>query len=478
MVDEARAGAARMTGEQVRGLDREYVIHSWAVQSRIDPLPVAGGEGAWFWDYEGRRYLDFASQVVNLNLGHQHPAVVRAIQDQAGVMCGLAPSMASAARGRFSRLLAEVAPGEMTMSFLTNGGADATENAIKLARWYTGRQKIVTRNRSYHGATGGAVSATGDPRRWPAEPGVPGVARMLDPYAYRCPAGHEHALAGAGELPDGTVAPAGLPAAPGACPVCAGAPHLEEILQYEDPESVAAVLIESVTGANGVLVPPPGYLASVRDTCSRHGVLLILDEVMSGFGRTGAWFACEHWNVVPDIMTMAKGMSAGYLPLGGLLVSPAIAGWLQDHPFISGLTSGGNPLACAAGAATIEAMRDEALPERAARLGLVLGERLAALAACHPCVGEARGLGFMWGLELVRDRQAREPLVPFNAHGDAAAPMTRVKAAAMSRGLYVMAHGNLLMVTPPLVIRENELEQGVAILDEVLAVVDAQIAGE
>jgi len=447
-------------GLSIRDLDERYVIHSWSTQARVSPLPVAGGEGSWFWDHEGRRYLDFASQVVNANLGHQHPRVVAAIQRQAGTLCGIAPSLASEPRAQLARLLAEVTPGDLTMSFFTNGGAEATENAVKLARWYTGRQKIVARYRSYHGATAGAVSVTGDPRRWAAEPGIPGIVRLLDPYVYRCPAGH----------------PAAADAAPAAhaavCPVCAGGPHLEEVLQYENPRSVAAVLIETVTGANGVIVPPPGYLRSIRDVCDRHGILLILDEVMTGFGRTGRWFACDHWDVVPDIMTMAKGISSGYVPLGAMTVSGEIGDWLRHHYFAGGLTSTGNPLACAAGVATIETLRDDGLVERAARMGEVLGAGLRELAGRHPCVGDVRGLGLLWGLELVRDRGTREPLVPFAAGEEAAAPMIRLKAAAMERGLFLMTHDNLLLVAPPLVVRPDEIARGLEILEEVLGLAD------
>jgi taurine--2-oxoglutarate transaminase len=459
-------------GEEIRALDRAHVVHSWSVQSAIDPLPVAAAEGSWFVDADGRRYLDFASQVVNANLGHQHPRVTAAIAAQAGRLCALGPGFASEGRSRLGSLLADVAPGDLTTSFFTNGGADAVENAVKLARWYTGRSKIVARYRSYHGATAGAASLTGDPRRWPAEPGVPGVVRLLDPYPYRCPAGHAYD---------------GVPPAPGrpcthaeggfaGCPVCSGGPHLEEVLRYEGPESVAAVVLETVTGGNGVLVPPDGYLRSIREVCDRYGILLILDEVMAGFGRTGRWFACEHWGVAPDIMVVAKGITSGYVPLGAMVVSARLRDWLRDHEFASGLTSTGNPIACAAGIATIEAMREEGLVERAAVLGEKLGAGLAALAARHPAIGEVRGLGLLWGVELVRDRATREPFVPFAARGEAAAPMARLKEAAMARGLYLMTHDSLVLVAPPLVIGEDELADGLARLDAVLAVADGAAA--
>ncbi|MBN2205216.1 MAG: aminotransferase class III-fold pyridoxal phosphate-dependent enzyme [Thermoleophilia bacterium] len=313
---------------------------------------------------------------------------------------------------------------------------------------------------------------------------MPGVVRLLDPYPYRCPAGHPYDGVPPAPGRPCTHADGGGRAAPGAhgaahgeggvtgCPVCAGGPHLEEVLRYEDPESVAAVVLETVTGGNGVLVPPDGYLRSIREVCDRYGILLILDEVMAGFGRTGRWFACEHWAVVPDMMVVAKGITSGYVPLGAVVVSEPLRDWLRDHEFATGLTSTGNPIACAAGIATIEAMREEGLVERAAMLGEELGAGLAALAGHHPAVGEVRGLGLLWGIELVRDRATREPIVPFAARGEAAAPMTRLKEAAMARGLYLMTHDSLVLVAPPLVIGEEELAAGLAVLDEVLAVAD------
>ncbi|MGZ4282388.1 MAG: aminotransferase class III-fold pyridoxal phosphate-dependent enzyme, partial [Gaiellaceae bacterium] len=259
-------------GQRIQQEAKDYVLHSWSVQSALNPLPVAGAEGRYFWDYSGKRYLDFASQLVNVSIGHQHPKIVAAIKEQADKLCTIGPPMATEPRSTLARLLTEVTPGDLSMAFFTNGGAEANENAIKLARWATGRHKIVARYRSYHGATAGAITLTGDPRRWPAEPGIPGVVRMFDPYTYRCPAGH-----------------------PDPCPVCTGGPHLEEILQYEGPQTVAAVILETVTGTNGIIVPPDGYLQSIREVCDRHGILLICDEVMAGFGRTGKWFAVDNW---------------------------------------------------------------------------------------------------------------------------------------------------------------------------------------
>jgi taurine---2-oxoglutarate transaminase len=431
---------------------KEFVLYSWSVQDAINPIPVAGAEGRYFWDYDGKRYLDFASQLVNVSIGHQHPKIIAAIKEQADKLCTIGPPMANESRSRLGRLLAEVTPGDLFMSFFTNSGAEANENAIKLARLYTGRHKIIARYRSYHGATHGSISLTGDPRRWPNEPGMPGVVRMLDPYTYRCPAGH-----------------------PDPCPVCTGAPHLEELLEYEGADTVAAVILETVTGTNGVIPPPDGYLQSIRKVCDRHGILLVLDEVMAGFGRTGRWFACEHWDVVPDIITVAKGINSGYVPLGAMIIREPLAAWVRDKYFPGGLTYAGHPLACASGVASIEAFREEGVVENAAEVGAYLGEQLRALAAGHPSIGDVRGLGCFWGVELVKSRDTREMLVPFNATGAAAAPVAQLAKAALERGLYLMTHWNVIMVVPPLTITRDEVDEGIAVLDETLATADEHV---
>ena len=444
----------RADAEKVLADDRDYLIHSWSVQSALKPLAVAGAEGRYFWDYDGKRYLDFASQLVNVSIGHQHPRVIQAIKDQADKLCTIGPPMANDKRSELARLIAEVMPGDLDHTFFTNGGAEANENAIKTARWVTGRHKVIARYRSYHGATGGAITLTGDPRRWFAEPGIPGVARILDPYTYRCPAGH-----------------------PDPCPVCSGGPHLEEILQYEGAHTVAAVIMETVVGTNGLIYPPDGYLQSIRETCDRHGILLIFDEVMAGWGRTGRWFACEHWDVVPDIITTAKGINSGYVPLGAMTVREHVYEAIKDKFFAGGLTYSGHPLACAAAVASIETFKDEGIVENAAAMGDVLADELPKLAERHPSIGDVRGKGLFWGLELVRDRETREPLVPFNASGDDAAPMARLAKAALEAGLYLFVHWNVIMVAPPLTITREELDEGLAILDETLATADEYYAG-
>jgi taurine---2-oxoglutarate transaminase len=440
-------------GRQVVADAKQYVLHSWSVQDAVDPIPVAGGEGRYFWDYDGKRYLDFASQLVNVSIGHQHPKIVAAIKEQAEKLCTIGPPMATEARSALARLLAEVTPGDLQLSFFTNGGAEANENAVKLARWYTGRHKIIARYRSYHGATAGAITLTGDPRRWPAEPGIPGVVRMLDPYTYRCPAGH-----------------------PDPCPVCTGAPHLEEILQYEGAHTVAAVILETIVGTNGIIVPPDGYLQAIREVCDRHGILLIADEVMAGFGRTGKWFGVDNWDVVPDILTVAKGINSGYVPIGAMVVRKPIADWVRDKYFAGGLTYSGHPLACASAVASIEAFKEEGIVENSAEMGKVFAAKLRDLQDRHPSIGDVRGLGCFWGLELVKNRETREPLVPFNATGEAFAPVARVAKAALERGLYLMTHWNVIIVAPPLTITPDEIDEGIGILDEALSIADEYAA--
>ena len=436
-------------GQQIVEDAKRYVLYSWSTQDAINPMAVAGAEGRYFWDYDGKRYLDFASQLVNVSIGYGHPKVVAAIKEQAEQLATIGPPMATASRSRLGKLLAEVTPGDLSMSFFTNGGTEANENAIKLARWYTGRHKIIARYRSYHGATAGGITLTGDPRRWPAEPGIPGVVRMFDPFTYRCPAGH-----------------------PDPCPVCTGAPHLEEILMYEGAHTVAAVILETVTGTNGIIPPPDGYLQSIREVCDRHGILLICDEVMAGFGRTGKWFAVDNWNVVPDILTVAKGINSGYVPLGAMVIREPIAEWVRSKFFAGGLTYSGHPLACASAVASIEAFQEEGIVENAAAMGEVFRVELARLAEKHPSVGEVRGLGCFFGLELVKNRETREPLVPFNGSGDAARPVAMLQKHALQHGLYTMAHWNVLMACPPLTITREELDEGVAILDGALDIAD------
>ncbi|HEY3833044.1 MAG TPA: aspartate aminotransferase family protein [Acidimicrobiia bacterium] len=432
--------------------ERDHVFHSWSAQALVHPVCIAGGEGAWFWDDRGRRYLDFASQLVNLNLGHQHPRMVQAIQEQAGRLCMVAPNFANDMRSEAARLVAERAPGNLDTVFFTNGGAEATENAARLARLHTGRQKVLTTYRSYHGATGGAITYTGEPRRWGSEPGWPGVVHFFGPYLYRSAF---HATTDAEE--------------------CERAlEHLATVVTMENPSSIAAIMLETVVGTNGVLVPPDGYLDGVRELCDRHGIMFIADEVMSGFGRCGEWFAVQRWNVTPDLIAFAKGVNSGYVPLGGVIMSDAIASTFHTRAYPGGLTYSGHPLACAAAVASIETFDHEKLLERSRHLGEdVLGPGLRALAERHPSVGEVRGLGCFWALELVRSRDTHEPLVPFNAAGPDNAPMAEVIAACHDAGVWPVTHYNRLHVTPPLVISDDDARLGIDRLDAALTVADS-----
>jgi len=358
-------------------------------------------------------------------------------------------------RGRAARLIAERAPGDMAKVFFTNGGAEAVENAVRMARGATGRHKVLAAYRSYHGATGTAITLTGDPRRWANEPGNPGVVRYFGPYLYRS---SFHATSEAEE-----------------CERALG--HLEEVLMFEGPQTIAAVLLETVVGTNGVLVPPDGYLAGVRALCDRHGIAMVCDEVMAGFGRCGEWFAVDRWDVAPDLIAFAKGVNSGYVPLGGVLMRPWIADAFAERPFPGGLTYSGHPLACAAAVAAIEAMDDEGVIPHARRLGDdVIGPELRAIAERHPSVGEVRGLGVFWAVELVRDGETRQPLVPYNASGADAAPMAELAAACKAGGVWPFTHFNRLHVVPPCTITEDEVRQGLAVIDDALTVADKYAA--
>ena len=431
--------------------DRAHVFHSWSAQAALTPLVVTGGEGSWFWTEDGSRYLDFSSQLVNVNIGHQHPKLVAAIQEQAARLTTIAPFHANDVRSKAARLIAERAPGDLDMVFFTNGGAEAAENAVRMARLHTGRHKVLTTYRSYHGGTAGAITLTGDPRRWPSEPGIPGTVKFWGPYPYRSAF---HATDEAQE--------------------CVRAlQHLEEVLMVEGPHTVAAIAIETVVGTNGILVPPDGYLAGVREICDRHGIVMICDEVMAGFGRCGEWFAVNRWNVVPDLICFAKGVNSGYVPLGGVVISRRIAATFADRPYPGGLTYSGHVLACAAAAASIEIFEEEGIIDHARMLGTdVIGPELERIKAKHPSVGDVRGLGVFWAIELVKDRTTREPLVPFNATGPANAPMAELVAACKARGLWPFTHFNRMHVVPPCTISVEELRQGLAIIDEVLELAD------
>ena len=436
--------------------DRSHVFHSWSAQGALKPIVVTGGEGSWFWDENGKRYLDFSSQLVNVNIGHQHPKLVAAIQEQAGKLCTIAPFHANDQRSEAARLIAELAPGDLNMVFFTNGGAEATDNAIRMARIHTGRQKVLATYRSYHGATGGSIAVTGDPRRWPSEVGVSGVVHFYGPYAYRSSFYAENAE----QESERALA------------------HLRETIMVEGAQTIACIILETVVGTNGILVPPPGYLQGVRDICDEFGIVYIADEVMAGFGRCGEWFAVDHWDVTPDLITWAKGSNSGYLPIGGVVISQKIADTFKDKQYPGGLTYSGHVLACASVVASINIFKEEGLIEHARMLGTdVIGPELAKLQAKHPSVGEVRGLGVFWALDLVSNRETRKPLVPYNAAGADAAPMNELAAACKERGLWPFTHFNRMHVVPPINTPVDEVLQGIAIIDEVLDLADARYDG-
>ncbi len=441
--------------------DRKHVFHSWSAQGALNPTVVARASGSEFWTQDGTRYLDFSSQLVNVNIGHQHPKLVAAIQEYAGTMCTVAPFHANDARSEAARLITEVAATniadcDLDMVFFTNGGAEATENAVRMARLHTGRHKILNHYRSYHGATNGAITLTGDPRRWASEPGMPGVVKFWGPYAYRSAF---HSTSAAEE--------------------CQRAlQHLDDVLMVEGGHTVAAIIIETVVGTNGILVPPDGYLAGIRERCDRHGIMLICDEVMAGFGRCGEWFAFQKWGVQPDLVCFAKGVNSGYIPIGGVVISRKVSDTFRDKVYPGGLTYSGHPLACASAVASINIFKEESIIEHARMLGEdVLRPGLEKLQANHPSIGEVRGLGVFWALELVKDRATREALVPFNASGADAQPMVELAVACKSKGLWPFIHFNRLQVTPPCTTSVEQVEEGLAILDDALTVADQFYTG-
>ncbi len=434
----------------------DHVFHTWSAQRSVNQVKPVRASGSWFWDETGKQYLDFASQLVFVNLGYQHPALIAAIQEQASVMCTLAPDFASDARSELAEMLAARAPGDLNYVFFTNGGTEANEHAIRMARLHTGRQKIMGAYRSYHGATGGSITVTGDPRRWANEPGIPGVVHFMGPYLYRSAFG---AKTEAEECQ-------------------AALTHLRDVIELEGPATIAAIFMETVVGTNGVLVPPPGYLAGVRALCDEFGILMVCDEVMVGFGRIGEWFAVDAWAVTPDLITFAKGVNSGYVPLGGVIVSEEVRESFADRTYPGGLTYSGHPLACAVGVASIRVFEETHLLEHVRRVGRDVAEpALRELAKRHPSVGEVRGRGLFWAVELVRNRQTREMLVPYNATGTDKEPMNKLVAACRDLGLWPFSHFNRIHVAPPLVMTGEELEDGISRLDKALTVADSYVEG-
>lgn len=445
--------AAIAEGQRAYELDRQHVFHSWSAQAQLKPMTILAAQGSYVWDGEGNRLLDFSSQMVNTNIGHQHPSVVAAIAEQAAKLCTIAPAHVNAARSEAARLIAERTPGDLNRVFFTNAGADAVEHAVRMARLHTGRYKVLSRYRSYHGGTDTAINLTGDPRRWANDYGSSGVVHFFGPFLYRS-AFHSDTEEQETQR---------------------ALEHLEQKIALEGPATIAAVILESVPGTAGIMVPPPGYLAGVREICDRHGIVFIADEVMAGFGRTGKWFAIDNFDVVPDLITFAKGVTSGYVPLGGVAINDSIYATFADRPYPGGLTYSGHPLATACAVATINAMEDEGMVANAARIGeRILGPGLRELAQRHPSVGEVRGLGVFWAVELVANPATREPLAPY---GGSSPAMNAVLGACKSGGLLPFANFNRIHVCPPCNVSDAEAAEGLAILDQALEVADQHVTG-
>ncbi|MFZ0592282.1 MAG: aminotransferase class III-fold pyridoxal phosphate-dependent enzyme [Bryobacteraceae bacterium] len=428
--------------------NRDYTMFSWSVQSTANPIHLTRAQGVWFWDGDGNKWLDFSSQLINLNIGHQHPKVLEAIKKQVDELCFAGPGFATEPRGVLGKKLAEVTG--LAKAFFTLGGAEANENALKMARLYTGRDKVIARYRSYHGATMGAMTASGDPRRWPVEPGTPNIVRAFDPYCYRCPFG---------KTPDSCRRE------------CVS--HIEEIIQMEGPDTIAAILVEGITGSNGLLVPPDDYYPKLRALCDKYSILLIDDEVMSGFGRTGKWLATQHYGIKPDIVTSAKGLTSGYMPLGAVVVKKEIADFFETHMLWAGLTYSGHPVSCAAAVANLRVYEEENIFENVETQGAYLAERLDAMKRRYACVGDVRYKGLFSAIELVKNKETKEPLAPFNGTSP---EMTLLAVHLKSQHLYAFSRFNMLWICPPLIVTKEELSHGLDIIEDGLALLERFMA--
>lgn len=437
-----------MDGREIKEMQTAYNLQSWSKQRGINPTPIEKADGIYMWDYDGKRYSDMSSQLVNLNVGHNCRPIIEAIKEQADKFCYLSPSYACESRAKLAKMVIELMPDNMAKVFFTNGGADANENAVKIARMFTGRNKVFSRYRSYHGSTFGAGNLTGEPRRYPLEPGIPGFVKFFDPYIYREPIKFESEKQAA----DYYVA------------------KLREQIIYENPDSVAAIVMETVTGSNGVIIPPEGYLQGVRKICDEFGFMMICDEVMAGWGRTGKMFAFENFSVKPDIVSFAKGVTCGYVQLGGVAVSREIAAYFDDHMLSCGLTYSAHPLACAAGVACLNFYKESNILENVNNVGKVLGEVLEELKAKHPCVGDVRYIGLFSSIELVKDKETREPLVPYGK--DPEGIMGKIIGALKAKGFVTYSHENMIFVSPPLIITEEQIREEMAKVDEVLTDTD------
>ena len=438
---------------EILSLSRKHSFWTWSAQAHVAPIPLAKAKGVYFWDVEGKRYLDFNSMVMCVNIGHGDERVIRAIVEQAQALPFAGPGMATKPRAILGKMLSDITPGNLNRILFTLGGADANENAIKLVRAYTGKHKILARYRSYHGATAGAMALTGDPRRLEWEPNLmSGVVHFLDPYLYRSTFHQRNVQISSKEFTQDYL------------------DHLEEIIMFEGPETIAGILIESVTGTNGVIIPPEGYLQGVRQICDRHKILFIADEVMSGFGRTGRWFAVDHWGVVPDIITMAKGLTSGYAPLGAVAMREEIAEFFNERVFQGGLTYNAHPISLAAAIANLQVMKDDHLIEHADKMNAFLHRLMTDLGEQHPSVGEVRSIGLFGAIELVRDRKSKQPFAPYNGNSP---EMIALKKRLLDMGLFLYTHWHTLLIIPPLIITEEQLAEGFQLIDQALEITDA-----
>ena len=434
-----------MSSAEMVDLCKKHTLYEWSAQSKVDPLPVARAKGIYFWTPDNKRFIDLNSQLMSVNIGHGDERVITAIHEQLSQLAYANPFMAHEPRARLGAKLAELTPGDLDTFFFTNGGAEANENAIKIARFFTGRHKIIARYRSYHGATAGSISLTGDPRRWAAEPGIPGVVRVLDPY---------HGIERGWESAESSLQ------------------MIEETVQLEGPHTIAAFILETVVGTNGILIPPDGYLQGVRKLCDEYGILMIADEVMAGFGRTGEWFAIDHWKVVPDLICMAKGLTSSYIPLGAVGMRHDIAQHFQKNVFYGGLTYNSHPVGCAAALATIRVYEEDHLIENARKMGVVMKQLGAELEAKHPSVGAVRSIGLFGIVELIRNRKTKEPMAPFNGTSD---EMQALGKFFRDQGLYTIVRWNSFYTNPPLCINEQQLREAFEIIDRGLEITDRAV---
>ncbi|WP_394522285.1 aminotransferase class III-fold pyridoxal phosphate-dependent enzyme [Lacrimispora sp. JR3] len=439
-----------MKGEEIKSTLLEYNLQSWSRQKNINPIPVEKGEGIYFWDYEGNRYSDMSSQLVNMNLGFGNQAINQAIKDQVDRFCFVGPSYGAESRALLAKKIIDLMPDTMGKVFFTNAGAESNENAVKIARMFTGKNKIFSRYRSYHGSSFGAGNLTGEPRRYALEPGVPGFVKFFDPYVYREAVEFESEEAASKYY----------------------LAKLEEQIQYEGPNSIAAIVMETITGSNGILIPPKGYMPGVRALCDKYGILMICDEVMTGWCRTGKMFAFEHFDIKPDIVTFAKGVTCGYVPLGGVVVSKEIAAYFDDHLLSCGLTYSGHPLSCAAGVACVNYYEEADILGNVNEVGQVLGEKLEEMKMNHPCVGDVRYIGLFSAIELVKSKETKEALVPYGK--DPEGIMGKITGLLKQRKFMTYTHENMILIAPPLIITKEQLEEELEKVEEVLTIVDRE----